>query len=73
MTDHLKMVEMRLVRCRTRESMLALEGWGGIMEMEGCRMLERSLLDVSLGLPPVLLSLSSSRTAGYGESGEGKK
>jgi len=66
------MVEMRLVRCRTRESMLALYGSAG-MEIDGCRMLVRSLLDVSLGLVALLLSASSSRTAGYGCSAEGKK
>jgi len=34
------------------------------MEMDECRMLARSLLDVSLGLVALLLSASSSRTAG---------
>jgi hypothetical protein len=67
--DHLNRPEKALVRRRTRDSILPL--WAS-PDTDGCRP---SLLDVSLGLA-VLLSSSSSRDRGYGETGEsldGKK
>jgi hypothetical protein len=59
--------EKRLVRRRTRESMLTLYG---STDMDAWRtLLWSALLDVSL-VPAAVVSSSSSRADGYGDTGE---